>query len=171
MGDARRLNLVHERKFYNLIPDSASKARWEASGVLVKGVYYFVVFDNRTEIAQIAADLTDDSANGLFGMVHVVRGYEGITYNAERERYNLLVEAREHSNGCDQAAIVEYDADFQYRKERQIELEFESENKGFEAATHLVHGGQDYLLALCEGTGANAARKDGRPVADLCICS
>src|SRR5262245_57573999 len=114
------LTLVRERKIGELMSRDKPSKRWEASGVLVKDGHYFVVFDNRTEIARIVADLQPHDANGLFGMADDVAGYEGITYNAAKGRYYLLVEAREHARGCYQAVIVEYDDDFNYHKARRV---------------------------------------------------
>ena len=150
---ASTLKLVCESKIGDLMTSNKRTKRWEASGVLVKDGHYFVVFDDRTEIAHISNDLQPNETNGLFGMAHAVGGYEGITYNAEKQRFYLLVEARKHTRGCYQALIVEYDDKFRYRKERPVDFTFESSNKGFEAVTHVRRGGNDYLLALCEGGG------------------
>jgi hypothetical protein len=49
------LKLVRESKICDLLPhDEQKKERWEASGVLVKGSDYFVVFDDRVQIARIS---------------------------------------------------------------------------------------------------------------------
>ena len=58
------LKLVRESKICDLLPrDKQKKDRWEASGVLVKGGDYFVVFDDRVEIARIANDLEPKNSN------------------------------------------------------------------------------------------------------------
>jgi hypothetical protein len=157
------LKLVYERKICDLMPCDQKDKRWEASGVLVKDGHYFVVFDDRTEIARIADDLQPNETNGLFGMAHAVCGYEGITYNAAKQRFYLLVEARKHTKGCYQALIVEYDDEFTYLKERPIDFTFESSNKGFEAVAHVQREGKDYLLALCEGNLCKCGKKGRTP--------
>src|SRR5262245_50361954 len=91
------LELVCESKIRNLLRGEDSSKRWEASGILARDGHYFVVFDDRTEIARIASDLQPNDSNGLFGMAQAVRGFEGITYNANKQRYCLLVEARKHA--------------------------------------------------------------------------
>src|SRR4029079_6170314 len=106
------LKLVRERKICELVACDKPTKRWEASGVLVKDGNYFVVFDNRTEIARISDDLQANNSNGLFGMAHGMRGFEGITYNAAKDRYYLLVESRKHAESCYKAVIVEYDDEF-----------------------------------------------------------
>src|SRR5260370_15610540 len=125
MITAPSLKLVCERKICDLINCDEKAKRWEASGVLVKDGQYFVVFDNRTEIARVTSDLQPSPDNGLFGMAHAVDGYEGITYNAAKRRYYLLVESRRQASGHYQALIVEYDDEFRYRKERPLAFTFQ----------------------------------------------
>src|SRR5262245_27604458 len=115
MSDRRRktttrtLELVRERKIRDLLPSGQTGKRWEASGVLAKDGYYFVVFDDRGKVARVSDKLRPDPTNGLFGIAHPAYGYEGITYNAEKRRFYLLVEARKQGKGHYQAVIVEYD--------------------------------------------------------------
>src|SRR6187401_334001 len=93
------LTLVRERKIGELLPPKGSGKRWEASGVLARDGHYYVVFDDRTEIARLSSCLEPNEANGVFGIAHAVCGYEGITYNPDRDRYYLLVESHEHGDG------------------------------------------------------------------------
>ena len=158
------LKLVCERKIWDLMPGPQPTERWEASGVLAKGRHYFVVFDDRKEIARIADALQPNDTNGLFGMSYSDYGYEGITYNTTKQRFYLLVEARKHARDCYKASIVEYDDDFRYLKDRPVDFAFESSNKGFEAIVHVRRNGKDCVLALCEGNkcrGGNQGRKPG----------
>ncbi len=157
------LKLVCERKICDLMPNEKSCKRWEASGVLVKDGNYFVVFDDRGEIARLSNDLQPNNANGLFGVSEAKCGYEGITYNAANERYYLLVESSKQSKSCYKASIVEYDSEFRCLKERTVDFEFESVNKGFEAAAHVRRGDTDYLLALCEGNKCQCGNKGREP--------
>jgi hypothetical protein len=163
MVKAPTLKLVCESKICDLIARDQPTKRWEASGVLVKDRQYFVVFDDRTEIARFSDDLRPNNTNGLFGMAHEVCGYEGITYNAAKERFYLLVESRKQVSGCYQATIVEYDAKFRYLKERPVDFTFKSSNKGFEAVAHVRRNGTDYLLALCEGNKCKCGEKGRKP--------
>ncbi len=94
------LKLACESKIFDLMLCDQLTKRWEASGVLAKDRYFFVVFDDRTEIARFSDDLQPNSTNGLFGMAHAVCGYEGITYNPVKQRFYLLVEARKQAKGC-----------------------------------------------------------------------
>jgi hypothetical protein len=163
MDRSPELTLVHESKIGDLIIGDKPAKRWEASGVLLKDGCCYVVFDDRTEIGRFSIDLQPNEANGLFGLAHDDTGYEGITYNGDKQRYYLLVEARKHSRGCYQAMIVEYDDDFQFRKERPLDFTFESDNKGFEAVSHVRRDDRDYVLALCEGNKCKCGSKGRKP--------
>src|SRR5262245_41141047 len=112
------LNLSCEAKICDLLACDQPKSRWEASGILVRDGQFFVVFDDRAEIGRFSSDLQPGNSNGLFGMAHTKFGFEGITYNSAKKRYYLLVEARKHAKGHYNACSVEYDAEFNYVKER-----------------------------------------------------
>jgi hypothetical protein len=157
------LNLVREAKIGELMTCRPRCKRWEASGVLVKDGSFFVVFDNRSEIGRFSDDLQPNASNGLFGIAHAEGGYEGIAFNADKQRYYLLVEARKHARGRYQALIVEYDQDFNYRKQRPADFTFKSENKGFEAVAHVRRDETDYLLALCEGNQCKCGARGRKP--------
>jgi hypothetical protein len=157
------LKLICERKICDLMPGEQPTKRWEASGVLVKDGHYFVVFDDRSEIARFSADLHPNNTNGLFGIAHTDCGFEGITYNAANQRFYLLVESRKHASGCYKAVIVEYDEDFKYLKDRPVDFSFKSSNKGFEAVAHVRRDSEDYLLALCEGNNCKCGAKGRKP--------
>ena len=163
MVTAPTLKLIRESKICALLPCDQTAKRWEASGVLVKDGHFFVVFDDRTEIGRFADDLLPAQTNGLFGLSHGDYGYEGITYNAEKQRFYLLVEARKHAGGCYQAMIVEYDGAFHFLKERPLDFTFKSSNKGFEAVAHVRRDDQDYVLALCEGNKCKCGSNGRKP--------
>jgi len=158
-----KLILVRESKICELMPRHQSTEHWEASGVLVKDQHYFVVFDDRSDIARFSDDLQPNNTNGLFGMPHGDYGYEGITYNATKQRFYLLVEARKHAKDCYKPSIVEYDNEFKYLKDRTVDFTFESGNKGFEAVVHLQRNSEDCLLALCEGNKCRGGGKGRKP--------
>jgi hypothetical protein len=163
MATTPTLELVCESKICDLVACDRRAERWEASGVLVMDRHYLVVFDDRAEIARISDDLQPDSTNGLFGAAHPAFGYEGITYNAAKRRFYLLVEARKHAKGCYRAVLVEYDDEFRYLKDRPIDFTFESSSKGFEAVAHVRRNDEDYVLALCEGNKCKCGAEGRRP--------
>jgi hypothetical protein len=157
------LKLVRESKICDLMTCYRPAKRWEASGVLVKDGYFFVAFDNRTEIGRFSGDLQPNETNGILGLPQGDFGYEGIAYNAAKQRFYLLVEARKHARGCYQAMIVEYDEEFHFLKERPLDFTFKSSNKGFEAVAHVRRKHQDYVLALCEGNKCKCGSKGRKP--------
>jgi hypothetical protein len=163
MDSTGTLKLASESKICHLVPRSQASKRWEASGVLVRDGHFLVVFDDRTEVARLSRDLRRKKTNGLFGMARKVCGYEGIAYNAAKQRFYLLVEARKHTKGAYRALIVEYDDKFKYLKNRPVDFTFKSSNKGFEAIAHVRRDGQDYLLALCEGNKCQCGEKGRKP--------
>src|SRR5262245_56975926 len=117
------LKLVRESKICDLLPrDKQKKERWEASGVLVKGSDSFVVFDDSAQVARISNNLKPKNSNGLFGTSDAECGFEGITYNAAKERFYLLVESRKQKRGNYKALIVEYDDEFRYLKDRPADF-------------------------------------------------
>jgi hypothetical protein len=163
MAKVPTLKLVRERKIRDLMPSAEPNNRWEASGVLVKDDHYYVVFDDRNDIARISSDLQTNNSNGLVGMADSDCGFEGIAYNDAKQRFYLLVESRKQSKGCYQASIVEYGDEFRYLKHRPLDFEFKSSNKGFEAVAHLRRNNKDFLLALCEGNKCKCGEKGRKP--------
>jgi hypothetical protein len=141
----------------------SQKNRWEASGILAKDGFYFVVFDDRGEIARISKDLKPNASNCLFGKPDSDCGFEGIAYNAAKQRYYLLVEARKQKKDCYQAAVVEYDDKFKFLKQRPLDFAFKSGNKGFEAVAHVRRENKDFVLALCEGNKCQCGAKGRTP--------
>ena len=156
------LTLVQENKIGELLPDLGASERFEASGVLAKGDDYFVVFDNHTALARIKKDLRSSSSNELIGTAPVKGGYEGISYNADKHRYYLLVESLSDDDEH-RAGVVEYSEAFEFVKSRPIDFAFKSGNKGFEAVAHVRRNGRDFALALCEGNKCQSGRKGRQP--------
>jgi hypothetical protein len=163
MAKTPTLKLICEGKIGDLMPRDQQSNRWEASGVLVRDGNFFVVFDDHSEIARLSNDLQLSDANGLCGMAHMDCGYEGIAFNSAKHRFYLLVESRKQANGSYQASIVEYDGEFNYLKERPVDFKFRSDNKGFEAVSHVQRNNKDYLLALCEGNKCKCGAKGRKP--------
>ena len=163
MADIPTLKLVQETKIADLLPDTPRGVAHEASGVLAKDGKFFVVFDNHTSVARLSDDLLPRPMNGLFGMARGDDGYEGITYNAAKRRFYLLVESRKQKSGRYLAEIVEYDDTLSFVKRRPLEFEFKTANKGFEAVSYVRRGGRDYALALCEGNKCKSGKKGRQP--------
>jgi len=157
------LQLLDERKIGELFLSNPPNDDLEASGVLAMDGKFFIVFDNRTDVARIHEDLSPNHMNGLFGMARGRKGFEGIAYNPHTRRFYLLIESRETDDGKYRPEIFEYDDSLSYVKHRQMDFNFQSENKGFEALAHVRRNGQDYALGLCEGNKCKSGKKGRRP--------
>jgi hypothetical protein len=162
-GRPPTLNLVGERKLRDLLEGQSSAKGWEASGVLARNGHFYVVFDDHSRVARIANDLQAVPANALLGKEHDFGGFEGISYNAARQRFYLLVESRKQAGAGHRAFVVECDEEFNYLKERPVDYKFACSNKGFEAIAHVERGGQDFVLALCEGNRCKCGKKGRTP--------
>jgi hypothetical protein len=163
MSEIPTLELVRKEKIADLLPDAPPGAEYEASGVLNKDGKLFVVFDNCTSVARLSQDIFPNPMNGLFGMARSRDGYEGITYNARKQRYYLLVESRKQKSGHYSAEIVEYDNTLSYVKRRPLDFRLKTANKGFEAVAHVRRDEKDYVLALCEGNKCKSGQKGRQP--------
>jgi len=160
---ATQLRLVDERKIHDLLPNHPSHGALEASGVLAMDGKFYVVFDNRTDVARLDDDLSSNQMNGLFGIAHGRTGYEGIAYNPYTERFYLLIESRKTKKGKFKPEIFEYDNSLAYVKHRSVDFSFGSKNKGFEALACIHRDNRDYALALCEGNKCKNGSAGRRP--------
>jgi hypothetical protein len=157
------LRLVRESKIGDLLSCDAGDEDWEASGVLAKDGGYYVVFDNRATVARLAEDLLPGDANRLVGSDRAGVGYEGITYNAHKDRYYLLVESRKGRDGKYYAEVHEADGAFHFTKKRTLDFAFVRGNKGFEAIAWVRRTERDIVLALCEGNKCQGGQKGRTP--------
>lgn len=158
------MTLVTEHKLSDFIAPPQNSAVLEASGVLAKGAYYYVVFDNIRRIARIHHELRPGSRrHSWFGRRREGDGYEDIAYNPYIRRFYLLIEAEKHPDGTYRGLIDECDEDGNYKRRRWIDVPFQRRNTGFEGLAAVRSQGRDYLLALCEGNRCRAGRKGKRP--------
>ena len=152
--------LVKERKLSDLIDPPAGSGVLEASGVLAKSGYYYVVFDNVRRIARIHQEMRAGSKRHVwFGRARGGDGYEDIAFSPSTRRFYLLIEAEKHPDGTYKALIDECDEEGNYRSRRWVDFAFEKRNTGFEGLAAVRRKKRDYLLALCEGNRCRAGRK------------
>ena len=158
------MTLVTERKISDFIEPPPGSGVLEASGVLAKGGYYYVIFDNIRRIARIHQNLRPGSKrHSWFGPARQGDGYEDIAFNPYTRRFYLLIEAEKHPDGSYKGLIDECDENGKYQKRRWIDFPLERRNTGFEGLSAVRWQGRDYLLALCEGNRCRAGRKGKRP--------
>lgn len=147
----RPLHLVAERPLRDLLPRQGR--RFEASGVVLRGKWLYVAFDDTTEVARVRPDLSEAAwieTDGRGG------GYEGITWSAEEDRFYCVVEAlRRH--GGHRALIATYDCRFNLLEEAWLDVPLAGANKGIEGLAAVHRDGEVHLLALHEGHPDDAA--------------
>ena len=164
MARHRVLTLVTERKLSDLLEPPKGSAVLEASGVIAKDGYYYVVFDNVRRVARLHAGLTPASkAHGWFGGPRDGEGYEDIAFNPHTRRFYLLIEAEKHPDGTFKALIDECDEKGKYQRRRWVDFPFEKRNTGFEGLCAVRWKDADYLLALCEGNRGRGGHKGEKP--------
>lgn len=164
MARRRVLTLVTQRKLSDLIEPPKGSAVLEASGVIAKDGYYYVVFDNIRRIARVHAGLNlESNAHGWFGRVRDGEGYEDIAYSEHTRRFYLLIEAEKHPDGTFKALIDECDEDGQYKRRRWVDFPFKKRNTGFEGLAAVRWNDCNYLLAMCEGNRGKGGRKGKKP--------
>lgn len=157
----RKLELVREKKLYKLLPGRKKKSPLEASGVAVVDGYAYVIFDSLNLVGMVDPSLKASSSNRLIGCLSPGTGFEDITYDPRAQRFYLIIEAEEDTDGKYRSFIVEYDKDFRFQRCTRLSTTFESQNKGFEGVAHLWRGDKEYLLAMCEGNLCTAATEGG----------
>ena len=157
----------------NSRPDAIRQAtkRWEASGVLAKDGHFFVVFDDRREIGRFSGDLQANNTNELFGMAHGDCGYEGIAYNAARQRFYLLVEARKQPRGYYQAGSSSTTTNSNISKIDLSTSRSRAATKDLKRSLTCVATARTICWPFAKATSASAAKKAGSPAAGACSFS
>jgi hypothetical protein len=158
------MTLVEERKLSDLIDPPKGSGVLEASGVVAKDGYYYVIFDNVRRVARIHSGLQPGSQkHSWFGRARDGEGYEDIAFSPGTRRFYLLIEAEKHSDGTYKALVDECDEDAQFKRRRWVEFPFDKRNTGFEGLSATRWKGRDYLLALCEGNRCRTGRRGRKP--------
>ena len=159
------LELVAEDKVANLLNGDDVPSRLEASGVFFLDGFFYVIFDNLRQIAQIKKDLSHIQENRLISVKRekIEDAFEDITYNHSKQKFYLVLESLERTQGIYQAQIEEYDRNFNFLEASWVDFTFESENKGFEGLEYVEKNGKEYLLALCEGNKCKGGKKGREP--------
>jgi hypothetical protein len=165
MSRARpELTLVEERKLSEYIDPPEGSGVLEASGVVAKDGYYYIIFDNVRRIGRIHSGLDRRARkHGWLGRARTGEGYEDIAFNPYTRRFYLLIEAEKHPDGTYKSIIDECDEAGNYKRRRWVDFTFEKRNTGFEGLAAVRYEGQNYLLALCEGNTCRAGKRGRKP--------
>lgn len=142
--ELRRLGLVKETKLEELLPGE----RFEASGVDVHDGDFYVVFDDRTDMARIEGDLSLGrwvKTNGEGP------GYEGLAWASAEKRFYAVVEAKKHKHRIE-GRVAAYDEQLELVDEAWLEgISLPTENKGYEGIAWAQRDERSHLFALHEG--------------------
>ena len=156
--------LVTEHKLAKFINPPTQDGVLEASGVIAKGAYYYLIVDNIRRLARIHRSLEPGSPkHSWFGPKREGEGYEDIAFSRYTRRFYLLIEAEKHPDGTFKALIDECDELAHYKRRRWIDFSFEERNTGFEGLSAVRWRGRDFLLALCEGNRCRCGRAGRKP--------
>ncbi|UCH49844.1 MAG: hypothetical protein JSU95_08815 [Betaproteobacteria bacterium] len=156
-----KLELVREQKLYKLLPGRKKKSPLEASGVTVLNGNAYVIFDSLNLVGKVNPSLKSGRSNRLIPALSPGTGFEDITFDPQAQRFYLIIEAEEDTDGKYRSFVVEYDHEFRFQRCTRLSKTFESKNKGFEGLAHLWRGKKEYLLAMCEGNLCTAATEGG----------
>jgi hypothetical protein len=151
---SRPLHLVAERPLEKLLDDDGT--RLEASGVVARGDWLYVVFDDTTDVARVRDDLSEAEWLETDGSGP---GYEGIAWSPEEQRFHCVIES-DKRDGNHYGRVATYDASFSLIDEAWLRIPLSSDNKGFEGLAVVHREGKAYVLALHEGH-PDDARSDG----------
>jgi hypothetical protein len=156
--------LVTEHKLAKFIDPPTQDGVMEASGVIAKGAYYYVIVDNVRRLARVHRSFEPGSPkHSWFGPKREGEGYEDIAFSRYTRRFYLLIEAEKHPDGTFKALIDECDELAHYKRRRWVDFPFEERNTGFEGLSAVRWRGQDFLLALCEGNRCRCGRAGRKP--------
>jgi hypothetical protein len=162
------LVLVREAKLASLLP-AVGGGRLEASGVLAADGRCYVIFDDRPDVARLAASLSPAGAELIRQPRGRRGGFEDIAHDPAAGRFYVLVEARPRGRGY-MAEVQEYDERFGYLGRAWLEFPLDGPNKGLEGLT-CVHRQGRTCWACARATGAGTARRAGGPAGAGSGCS
>lgn len=150
------LHYEYGAKLYKLLEGYGEDDILEASGVVVVRGEFYVVFDNATTIGRFDPSMPFNSNNNqMLGNNDGTKGYEGISYDPERDLFHVVIEA-DKKNGCFKGKVVSYEEGPNDGSTSWLDYRFQTKNKGFEGLVHALVDGKKYLLALCEGNDCEA---------------
>ncbi|MEW5870984.1 MAG: hypothetical protein AB1894_17045 [Chloroflexota bacterium] len=158
------LQLVQECKIHALLPSKSVDDRMEASGVCLKDGRFYVIFDNSPHIARLDASLAPGHpANTLIRQRGESTGFEDITYHQTSKHFLVILEALIFDENTYKPNIEEYTEDFRYLGNAWVDFPLQGLNKGMEGLAYIRHGGEDYLLGLCESNKCRAGKEGRKP--------
>ncbi len=164
LNDAPLLELNCEFKLFELLPNGEDGIRLEASGICASGEHFYIVFDNRRDIAKIHQSLTPGHPdNELIQQNGDILDFEGIAYHNPSQHFWVLNEARYYSDSVNKPTIEEFDNDLHFIESNWVNFAFINREKGMEGLAFMRRDGEDFALAICEGNKCKSGRKGRKP--------
>ena len=158
MAKRQVLRLVKERKLADLLQPPRPDAVFEASGVITRHGYAFVVLDNVRRIARIALHMRRKSRDhGWAGGERQGEGYEAITYGSGAGRFYLMIEAQKHPDGTFKSVIEEFDESWRYTGRTWVDLRSRKETPASKGSHRCTPAGTITCLRSAKGTAAARA--------------
>jgi hypothetical protein len=165
------LELIESHKLAEVLGEQAN-VRLEASGICTTPDAFYVIFDNRPDIARITKvpGLLAPGNTWLHDKGADV-GHEDICYDERSGHFYVLIEAMKDKDGEWASVVDEYDGDFKRIERRFVDFKLESENKGFEGIAYAygertryeARNNAGYLVLLCEGNNCLGGKKGRTP--------
>jgi hypothetical protein len=161
----RPLELIESHKLAEVLGEKAN-ARLEASGICTTPDAFYVIFDNRPDIARITKSpgLLAPGNAWLPGK-GADAGHEDICYDERAGHFYVLIEAMKDKHGEWTPVVDEYDGEFNLIERRFVDFKLATENKGFEGIAYIYRndgkGEEGYIALLCEGNFCKGG-KEGR---------
>lgn len=166
----RILELLESHKLSEVLGDPPA-TRLEASGICTTDDAYYVIFDNRPDIARITKSTgLMGPGNGWLHECGADSGHEDICYDERTGHFYVLIEAMKDKHGEWASVVDEYDHDFNLLERRFVDFRLETENKGFEGIAYVYRrdangdrGDEGFLVLLCEGNLCRAGKAGRTP--------
>lgn len=156
------LELIKESKIYKLLASCNRDSRLEASGVLSRDGYCYVIFDNLPDIAQINNNLDVSTSNHLIlQQDYQGQDYEDISFDYDLQRFLVVQETHfNDESGTYSPRIDEYDCQFKFIETHPVDFIFKGHvKKGIEGLAYVNWGGKPYAIGLSEGNKAKEGKK------------
>jgi hypothetical protein len=153
----KSLKTAKETSAVALFADPKGQKKFEASGIIKVGNFFYVVFDNFYAIGRIDTHLPFNSErNVLVGEIGGDSGYEELVHDKDQDLFYLVKESTADGQDSFHAVVheikmTENSTEYQILRQCKTEFEFQSDNKGLEGAAGVRRNGEFYLLGLCEG--------------------
>jgi len=158
------LELVAEKKFYELIPGASPDDCFEATGVANKDNNFLVVFDDTPHFARIDISLTaGHDSNRLYRNMGKAAGYQDITYDNRGRRFLALTRGKKRDDGSIKPRINQFDPQLAYVEGRYIDYDVKGDDRQLQGIAAIWGSDQLSILAICKDNKCKGGQKGKKP--------